>query len=171
MIIMFVLAGMTAGATTVLCIAVPAVALYHLAIGVPIVAQLVLFGDAVHIGMAVMIGLFLIGTGRAVLTSISLRIENQALVDSLTARTRAVERLNEDITKEIGERRAIEEALRTAHGDLERRIAERTLDLQRANDVLRTEVAERQRAETALRASEARFRHLADNLNQAVWCR
>ncbi|HEX2055398.1 MAG TPA: ATP-binding protein [Nitrospiraceae bacterium] len=176
MIVVFVLAGMTAGATSVLCIAVPAVALYHLAIGVPIVTQFVLFGDAVHIGMAIMISLFLIGTGhaawnlnRAVLTAISLRIQNQALVDSLTARTRAVERLNEDITKEIGERRVIEEALRKAHGDLERRIAERTLDLQRANDDLRTEVAERQRAETALRTSEARFRHLADNLNQAVW--
>jgi two-component system, cell cycle sensor histidine kinase and response regulator CckA len=176
MIVIFVLAGMTAGATSVLCIAVPAVALYHLAIGVPIVAQFVLFGDAIHIGMAAMIGLFFIGTGyaawnlnRAVLTAISLRIQNQALVESLTARTRAVERLNEDITKEIRERREIEEALRRAHGDLERRIAERTLDLQRANDDLRREVAERQRAETALRTSEARFRHLTDNLNQVVW--
>lgn len=176
MIVMFVLAGMTAGATTVLCIAVPAFGLYHLALGVPIVGYFILLGDAVHLGMAAMIGLFFIATAhaawnlnRAVLTSISLRLQNQALIDSLTARTRAVERLNEDITKEIGERRAIEEVLRTAHGDLERRIAERTVDLQRANDDLRREVAERQRAETALRTSEARFRDLTDNLNQAVW--
>lgn len=162
LMIVFVLAGMTAGATSVLCIAIPAFALYHLAIGVPIVTQFILFGDAIHIGMAVMIGLFLVGTGhaawnlnRAVLTSISLRVQNQKLIDSLTARTHAVERLNE--------------ALRKAHVDLERRIAERTLDLQHANDDLRREVTERQRAETALRASEARFRHLTDNLNQAVW--
>jgi PAS domain S-box-containing protein len=162
LIVVLVLAGMTAGATSVLCISIPAFSLYHSAIGVPIVAQFVLFGDAVHIGMAAMIALFLIGTAhaawnlnRAVLTSISLRLQNERLIDSLTARTHAVERLND--------------ALRHAQVDLERRIAERTLDLQRANDDLRTEVTERQRAETALRASEARFRHLTDNLNQAVW--
>jgi PAS domain S-box-containing protein len=162
LIIVFVLAGMTAGATSVLCIAIPAFSLYHLAVGVPIIAQFVVFGDAVHMGMAAMIGLFLIGTAhaawnlnRAVLTSVSLRLHNERLIDSLTGRSHAVERLNE--------------ALRKAHVDLERRIAERTLDLQRANDDLRIEVTERQRAETALRESDARFRHLTDNLNQAVW--
>ena len=162
LIVVFVLAGMTAGATSVLCIAIPAFSFFHLAIGVPIVAQFVLFGDTVHIAMATMIGLYFIATAhaawnlnRAVLTSISLRLQNQNLIDSLTARTHAVERLND--------------ALRKAHVDLERRITERTLDLQRVNDDLRTEVTERQRAETALRASEARFRHLADNLSQVVW--
>jgi PAS domain S-box-containing protein len=176
MIVLFVLAGMTAGATTVLCIAVPAFGLFHLAIGAPVVAHFMLSGDAVHMGMGAMITLFLIGTAhaawnlnRAVLTSMSLRLQNETLITSLTARTDAVERLNQDITKEIGERRIIEEALRVAHVDLERRIAERTLELQHANDELRTEVADRERAETALRESEARFRHLTDNLNQAVW--
>lgn len=176
MIIIFVLAGMTAGAATVLCVSVPAFALYHLAIGVPILTQFALVGDAVHLGMGGMIALFLLGTAhaawnlnRAFVTAIALRIQNQDLIESLTVRTKAVEHLNEEITKEIGERRAAEEALRKAHGDLERRIAERTFDLRRANEELRLEVTERERAETALRSSEARFRHLADNLNQVVW--
>ena len=176
MIIIFVLAGMTAGAATVLCVSVPAFALYHVAIGVPILTQFALVGDAVHLGMGGMIALFLLGTShaawnlnRAFVAAIVLRVQNQALIDSLTVRTKTVERLNEEITKEIGERRTAEEALRKAHGDLERRIAERTLDLQRANEELRLEVTERERAETALRSSEARFRHLADNLNQVVW--
>ncbi len=176
MLIIFVLAGMTAGAATVLCVSVPAFALYHLAIGVPILTQFALVGDAVHLGMGGMIGLFLLGTAhaawnlnRAFVTAIGLRIQNQDLIESLTVRTKAVESLNDEITKEIGERRTAEDALRKAHGDLERRIAERTLDLQHANEGLRLEVTERKRAETALRSSEARFRHLADNLNQVVW--
>ena len=176
MLVIFVLAGMTAGAATLLCVSVPAFALYHLAIGAPVLAQFMLVGDAIHLGMGGMIALFLLGTAhaawnlnRAFLTAIALRLQNQALVDSLITRTSSVERLNEEITKEISERRTVEEALRKAHGDLERRIIERTLDLQRTNEELRMEVAERERAETALRSSEARFRHLADNLNHVVW--
>ncbi len=176
MAVIFVLAGMIAGATTILCVSVPAFALYHLGIGVPVLTHFVLVGDAVHLGMGGMIAMYILGTAHAawklnhaVLAAVGLRLQNQGLIDSLTARTKGVEHLNEDITKEIGERRLVEEDLRKAHGDLERRIAERTLDLQRANDELRTEVTERERAETALRSSEARFRYLTDNLNQAVW--
>ena len=56
----------------------------------------------------------------------ALGFENETLIGTLTSRTEAVERLNRDITQEIQERRGIEEELRRAHDDLERRIAERT---------------------------------------------
>lgn len=61
---------------------------------------------------------------------------------SLTTRTEAVERLNQEITKEIHERRVIEEHLRTAQTQLEQRIAERTADLAQANARLQQEVRE-----------------------------
>jgi signal transduction histidine kinase/CheY-like chemotaxis protein/HPt (histidine-containing phosphotransfer) domain-containing protein len=48
------------------------------------------------------------------------------------------------------------QALRAAHDELERRVAERTAELARTNDLLRQEIAERERAEASLlQAKEA----------------
>jgi two-component system cell cycle sensor histidine kinase/response regulator CckA len=80
-----------------------------------------------------------------------------------------VERLNQEITKEIHERRVIEEHLRTAQSDLEQRIAERTADLAQANARLQQEVREHRLTEGARLSSEKRFNYLTDNLNQGVW--
>ena len=99
----------------------------------------------------------------------SLRLEKLSLVESLTARTEAVERLNQEITKEIHVRRVIDEQLRTAQSDLEQRIVERTADLADANARLQDEVEEHRRTEGALLSSEQRFNYLTDNLNQGVW--
>jgi PAS domain S-box-containing protein len=67
------------------------------------------------------------------------------------------------------ERRRAEEALRTAHEELERRVRERTADLEKANRALMAEITERRRAEEALRASEARFRRLAETAAAAIF--
>ena len=80
-----------------------------------------------------------------------------------------MERLNQEITKEIHDRRLVEEQLRTAQSDLEQRIAERTADLAQANASLQDEVTEHRRTEGALLSSEQRFNYLTDNLNQGVW--
>jgi PAS domain S-box-containing protein len=54
------------------------------------------------------------------------------------------------IAVDVTERKLVEEQLRQAHDELERRVAERTAELARANDGLRREVLERQRAEQEL---------------------
>jgi two-component system cell cycle sensor histidine kinase/response regulator CckA len=106
---------------------------------------------------------------RVLLSSMRLQLEKVALARSLTTRTEAVERLNQDITKEIHDRRVIEEQLRTAQTDLEQRITERTADLAQANARLQNEVLEHRRTEGARLSSEKRFNYLTDNLNQGVW--
>ncbi|MBI3756997.1 MAG: PAS domain S-box protein [Deltaproteobacteria bacterium] len=55
---------------------------------------------------------------------------------------------------DITERKAIEEALRKAHAELERRVQERTIELERANE--------------ALRESEERYRGIFENANDII---
>jgi len=69
---------------------------------------------------------------------------------------------------DITERVQAEEALKRAHDDLERRIAERTADMQRINVQLHAEIAERRRVEAALRHSEAHFRSLVQNASDII---
>ncbi|MEP7152443.1 MAG: PAS domain-containing protein, partial [Nitrospira sp.] len=172
----FVLGGMTAGAVSVLSVSFSLFISYALPVTLPLLGHLFLSGHEFHLIMGIMGTLFLFATvqsswnfNRVMLSSMSLRLEKLSLVQSLTTRTEAVEQLNQEITREIHDRRVIEEQLRTAQGDLEQRIAERTADLARANTSLQDEVREHRRTEGALLASEKRFNYLTDNLNQGVW--
>ncbi len=64
------------------------------------------------------------------------------------------------IMTDVTERKRAEEALRTTHGDLERRVQERTVALAEANVSLYGQIVERKKAEEALRSSEERYRSL-----------
>ncbi len=176
MVQMFVLGGMTAGSISLLSVAFPLFLSYALPLILPVIGHLFLSGHKFHSIMGIMGVLFLFAVilsawhfNRAILSSMRLRLENLSLVQSLTTRSEAVERLNQEITKEIHERRMFEEQLRTAQSGLEQRIVERTADLAQANARLQDEVAEHRRTEGALLASEQRFNYLTDNLNQGVW--
>ena len=172
----FVLGGMTAGAVSVLSVSFPLFICYVLPLAFPILGHLFLSGHEFHLLMGIMCTLFLFATvhsawnfNRVILSSMSLRLENLSLVKSLTARTEAVEHLNQEISKEIHDRRAVEEQLRIAQSELEQRIAERTADLAYANAKLQDEAQKHLRMEGALLSSEQRFNYLTDNLNQGVW--
>ncbi|MBX3235766.1 MAG: PAS domain-containing protein [Nitrospiraceae bacterium] len=176
LLLLFVMTGMVAGAVPILALVLPAFLLFNATVSIPLLYHFATAGDPFHWTLAGMTILFVSATtysawnlNHAVLTSLRLRLQNQALVTSLTERSTAIEQLNRDVTKEIQERRLVEEELRQTQGDLERRIAERTTDLAQANESLLTEVEERRRTERALFSSEKRFNHLTDNLNQGVW--
>lgn len=71
-------------------------------------------------------------------------------------------------TRDVTEAQLAHEALRKAHGELEKRVRERTAELVRANTRLEKEIAERARIEARLRRSEEQFRHLATQREQQL---
>jgi PAS domain S-box-containing protein len=66
-------------------------------------------------------------------------------------------------SRDIGEQKRAEEALRRSHEDLEQRVAERTAALEAANRALEAEVAERKAAEQRVKEREEHFRMLIEN--------
>ena len=62
------------------------------------------------------------------------------------------------ISLDITESKLAAEALKRAHEELERRVAERTADLVEANTALRQQIEQRQRAQDALESVEAQLR-------------
>jgi PAS domain S-box-containing protein len=75
----------------------------------------------------------------------------------------------DSVSREMTERKRAEEALQTAHHDLEIRVEERTAELTRANVLLKQEISERKRAEEALRDSEERYRTLFEDSRDAIY--
>jgi PAS domain S-box-containing protein len=66
------------------------------------------------------------------------------------------------------ERRGLDDALKEANANLERRVAERTAEFETANRSLRSEIERRTQAEQSLRESEARYRLVTDSLPSLI---
>lgn len=64
------------------------------------------------------------------------------------------QRLFVGIIRDITRRKKMQEALRAAHAELEKRVQERTAELLNANQMLNQEIAERKRAEETLRYTQ-----------------
>jgi PAS domain S-box-containing protein len=78
----------------------------------------------------------------------------------------------EKVAMQLGEaiqRVRVEEALREAHDELERRVEERTAELTEANEQLKHEILERSRAEEALRESQSRLIHAQHVARMGFW--
>ena len=90
-----------------------------------------------------------ITAGASVATAVALvPLIPRALLLPSPAQLRAA---NQELEKEIAERRRAEQALQLAHDELESRVQQRTAELATANQQLRAEILERQRAEETLR--------------------
>jgi len=73
------------------------------------------------------------------------------------------------VSRDVTDRIRVEDALRQAYEQLEKRIVERTSELAKANEDLRDEIIERRRAEEAIRSSEERFRLLFEYAPDACY--
>ncbi len=88
------------------------------------------------------------------------RVETHLIMRNLQKQLQAQ---NRALQQEIVERQRIEQALQSAHNELEQRVAQRTAELANANASLTSEVAERQRAEATLRENQQLLQGIVDN--------
>jgi len=75
---------------------------------------------------------------------------------------------NEELEREIRERRRVELALHKAYDEVENMVRARTGELARTNEQLQAEIVERKRAEEKLRRSEQKFRGLLESAPDAM---
>ncbi|MBP7738797.1 MAG: PAS domain S-box protein [Spirochaetes bacterium] len=72
------------------------------------------------------------------------------------------------ITHDVTMRVETEEKLRSAHSELEERVAERTAQLERANELLRVEIENRNRQDAIIIDSERKYRTLVNSIDDIV---
>ncbi|MEN6321647.1 MAG: PAS domain S-box protein [Syntrophaceae bacterium] len=73
------------------------------------------------------------------------------------------------VSRDITDRKKVDEHIQRLTAELQQRVAERTQELVKANRILQEEISERIRTEEALRTSEEKFRALADSSAAAVF--
>ena len=162
MFVVFVLAGMSAGAVMALSARREAFFTFTLPALVPMIVIFFQQGTPISVAMASMGCIFIvvastiaIRLSSTITASIELRYDNNVLIA--------------DLTKQVAQRRQAEAALQRAHDDLEARIRERTGELAQANEALRAEVLERQRIALALQESVERFNRAVLGSREGIW--
>ncbi|MGL4316361.1 MAG: EAL domain-containing protein [Pseudomonas sp.] len=105
------------------------------------------------LGLILLLSLWVVAwqVNRLVQRSLLQRFQNQALIEGLQHARESAEGLNQELAREVEQRRRAERELRKAHGDLEIRVAQRTLELDDASHALGKSEA---RLALALEASE-----------------
>ncbi len=123
--VIFVLAGMGAGAATYLSSIKLAFASFFIPLLLPIMVRLITIGDEAHLFMGIMGGLYMVALWATasrmyltILTSLNLRHENRELIAYLTTAKDDADRLNDDLKAEIAQRRQAEAALRESEEQL-----------------------------------------------------
>ncbi|TAL11513.1 MAG: hypothetical protein EPO02_04385 [Nitrospirae bacterium] len=115
MFLAFVLAGMTAGSVAACSAMMAGFLLFAVPVFIPFVIKFLAQGDDLHLAMGAMIALYAIllvfiarAMNRTLLASLHLRFENRDLVAYLSAAKGRADRLNDELTCEIDERKRVQ---------------------------------------------------------------
>ncbi len=108
-------------------------------------------------------------TVKAKATEKELKRYHEQLEQLVQERTIQLEKMNEDLRREIEERKRAEEALRAAHEKLELRVEERTAELSQTNEQLRQQIVERERAEQRLQKSKETMEAILNATNDCAF--
>ncbi|MBN1382424.1 MAG: PAS domain S-box protein [Deltaproteobacteria bacterium] len=73
------------------------------------------------------------------------------------------------VSRDISERKSIEERMQQLNAELQQQVAERTDELLQVNRELLSEISERKKTDEALRISEQRFRRIFETANEGIW--
>jgi signal transduction histidine kinase len=148
---------MTAGAVTIFAPKMEVLAGFVVPTLAPITLRFFAEGSEIHQAMGVMtlfclMMMLIIGqrVHSTLVKSLRLQLENSDLVCYLTNETQRMEKLNEKLQWEVGERQRVHEALRRAHDDLESEVQRRTAELSQANLELTKQICQREQLETQL---------------------
>jgi PAS domain S-box-containing protein len=114
------------------------------------------------------------GSGESVVSSYEFRGKRKdgTLVDveaSVSTSTVAGRAYITTMVRDITERKQVQEALRQAHDQLEKRVAERTAELAQINEALQAEIHERARTEERLRDNEQRLKIAVQTGKLGLW--
>jgi signal transduction histidine kinase/ActR/RegA family two-component response regulator len=157
----FVLGGMTAGAVTIFAPKMETLLAFIVPALLPITLRFLAEGSEIQRAMGIMtffcLTMMLVIGQRVHLTlvkSLRLQLENSDLVCHLTNETQRMEKLNDELQREVGERQRIHEELRSAHSGLESEVRRRTAELSEANLKLIEQIQQRQQLETQLLHSQ-----------------
>ena len=145
-------------ASVAYAVSLPAFLSFTLPCLLPAIAYMFLGGDEQQQGWG-WFGLILLGAlsvvawqvNRLIDRGLIRRFQNQALIEHLQQAQSCSDQLNQQLAKEIEQRRRAEEELREIQIDLENRVAQRSLELDAANQALSKSEA---RLALALKASE-----------------
>lgn len=102
-------------------------------------------------------------------TEIELKKYHEELERLVEERTVQLKEANDELVKEIEERKKAEEALREAHDRLELRVEQRTAELKRSNEHLLREIMERKRAEEGLLRSKETMEAILNATNDCAF--
>lgn len=158
--------GLTAGVS--LCVSIIyasrflAFATFALPAWIPTIVFLLTRSDptSAHWGLmgVTLLGCLLLGAAfinRSVNMAMGANARNEALVAGLSNSRQQAEALNQQLTREIQQRRQAEQRLRESHTELEERVSQRTLELRQASE--------------ALQASEAQLSLALDASQLGLW--